>query len=131
MALLRHAYVTPRGIVLERPLRLMVSPFSPYGTAMQEAQPWTTNLMSLSKKQMDRIKALVEAAKAAKGTYGTVFNPRTGRLMPAIAAEVAARISGKLTPEERLKRRREAAAAYRLKKPHPAGYEELRAIVGF
>jgi len=116
MTVLREALVTPRGIVLVRPLRLMVSPFSKYGVALQTVQPWTGDPSKLSDAQIARTKALISAAKAAAGTYGTVINPKTGKPMPAIAAKVRDTITGKLTPEEKIRRRREAAKRYREKK---------------
>jgi len=116
MTVLKEARVTPRGIVLVRPLRLMMSPFSPHDVALQTTQPWVGHPERLSPAQIKRTKALIDAAKAAKGTYGTVFNPATGKMMPAIAAKVRDTITGKLTPEERIKRRREAAKRYREKR---------------
>ncbi len=113
MAVLREALVTPRGIVLVRPLRLMMSPFAKEGVALQTTQPWVGHPERLSPSQIDRTKALIEAAKGAKGTYGTVYNPKTGKMMPAIAKKVQETIRGKLTPEEKIKRRREFAARYR------------------
>jgi len=116
MTVLREALVTPRGIVLVRPLRLMMSPFSKYGVAMQTTQPWVGHPEKLSDAQIARTKALISAAKAAAGTFGTVLNPATGKMMPAIAAKVRDTITGKLTPEERVRRRREFAKRYREKK---------------
>lgn len=90
-----------------------MSPFSKYGVAMQQVQPWVGDPSKLSDAQIARTKALISAAKAAAGTYGTVINPKTGKPMPAIAAKVRDTITGKLTPEEKLRRRREAAKRYR------------------
>lgn len=130
MAVLRHALVTPRGIVLLRPLRLMYSPFSKHLCALQTVQPWVGDPSKLSDAQIARTKALIEAAKRAAGTYGTVMNPKTGRPMPAIAAKVAEIIAGKLSPEEKVKRRREAAAKYREKKKMRPEYIAYLARIG-
>jgi hypothetical protein len=130
MVLLKTALITPRGIVLERGLRLMMSPFHKLGVAMQTVQPWVGDPSKLSDKQIERTKALIEAAKAAAGTYGTVYNPRTGRMMPAIAAKVQEKVTGKLTPEEKVKRRREASKAYREKKRKRPEYLAYLARVG-
>lgn len=116
MAVLKEALVTPQGIVLVRPLRLMASPFSKHGVAMQTTQPWVGDPSKLSPAQIARTKALITAAKAAAGTYGVVYNPATGKMMPAIAEKVRDTITGKLAPEERVRRRREAAKKYREKK---------------
>jgi hypothetical protein len=116
MAVLKNALVTPRGIVLIKPLRLMMSPFAKEGVAMQGTQPWVGDPSQLSPAQIARTKALISAAKAAAGTYGVVYNPATGKMMPAIAEKVRDTITGKLTPEERVRRRREAAKKYREKK---------------
>lgn len=115
MVMLRGALVTPRGIVMPRPLRLMTSPFSEEGAALQLGQPWVGDPSKLTDAQIKRTKALIEAARAAKGTLGTVINPKSkrGAPMPAIAKKVAETISGKLSPEERLARRRAAAEKYR------------------
>lgn len=113
MAVLREALVTPRGIVLVRPLRLMMSPFSKEGVAMQITQPWVGHPERLSPNQIARTRALITAAKAAVGTFGVVFNPATGKMMPAIAAKVRDTITGKLTPEEKVTKRREMAKRYR------------------
>jgi hypothetical protein len=113
MAVLKEALVTPRGIVLVRPLRLLMSPFSKYGVAMQTTQPWVGDPSKLSLDQVKRTKALITAARAAAGTFGTVYNPATGKMMPAIAAKVRDTITGKLTPAERLEHRRAFAKRYR------------------
>jgi len=130
MVLLKNALVTPRGIVLTRPLRLMVSPFAKEGVALQNTQPWVGRPDLLSPDQIARTKALAETAKSLRGTYGVVYNPRTGRMMPAIAARVAEIIPGKLTPEERLSRRREAAARYREMKRARPEYQAWRLMAG-
>lgn len=122
--------ITPRGIELVRPLRLMISPFAKEGAAMQWAQPWVGRPDKLKPAQIKRTKALAEAAKAAKGTFGTVTNPKTGRPMPAIAAKVAETIAGKLAPEERLRRRREAARKYAEKKRRSIYYQRWKAMAG-
>jgi len=113
MTVLRNALVTPAGIVLVRPLRLMTSPFKKEGVALQITQPWVGDPSKLSDTQIARTKALITAAKAAVGTFGTVFNPATGRMMPNIAAKVRDTITGKLTPETRLEHRRASAKRYR------------------
>lgn len=125
MAVLKDALVTPRGIVLVRPLRLMMSPFAKEGVALQTTQPWVGDPSKLSPKQIERTKALTSAAKGAAGTFGTVLNPKTGKLMPAIAAKVRDTITGKLTPAARLRARRAAAkryAAARRKRPEYLAY---------
>jgi hypothetical protein len=123
MAVLRNALVTPRGIVLTRPLRLMVSPFRKEGVALQSCQPWVGNPAALSPDQIRRTAALIKAATAAKGTFGTVYNPATGRMMPAIAAKVRDTIEGKLTPETRIAHRRAFAERYRKSKRVRAEYQ--------
>jgi hypothetical protein len=123
MVVLRNALVTPRGIVLARPLRLMVSPFRKEGVALQTCQPWVGNPAALSPAQIKRTAALIKAAVAAKGTYGTVYNPKTGRMMPAIAAKVRDTIEGKLTPEERIAHRRMFSERYRKEKRVRAEYQ--------
>jgi hypothetical protein len=112
MAVLKEALVTPRGIVLVRPLRLLMSPFSKEGVALQTTQPWVGDPSKLSPAQITRTRALITAAGAAKGTYGTVHNPATGKMMPAIAAKVRDTISGKLDLGTKLAHRRAAATAY-------------------
>ena len=133
MALLRDALITPRGVALVRPLRLMVSPFKKEMVALQTAQPWVGNPAALSPAQIRRTVALTSAATAARGTFGTVFNPATGRMMPAIAAKVRETITGKIGPEERITRRRAAAARYaeaRRRRPEYLAYKALVAAVG-
>ena len=130
MAVLRYGVVTPRGIVLTRPLRLMSSPFAREGAALQTVQPWVDRPDLLSAAQIARTKALTDAARAARGTFGVVFNPTTGRMMPAIAGKVAATIAGKLSPEERIARRRAAAAAYAARKRTGAPYLAWKAMAG-
>lgn len=133
MAVLRHALVTPRGITMIRPLRLMVSPFKREMVALQTAQHWVGNPAALSPAQIRRTVALTSAATAARGTFGTVFNPATGRMMPAIAAKVRDTITGKISPEERIARRRAVAAAYReerRKRPEYIAYRVLVAAIG-
>lgn len=83
---------------------------------MQVTQPWVDRPDLLSPAQIERTRALSEAAMAARGTFGVVFNPATGKMMPAIAGKVRDTIAGKLTPEERIRRAREAAARYRARK---------------
>ena len=80
---------------------------------MQTTQPWVGHPERLSPSQTARTKALITAAKEAAGTFGVVFNPATGKMMPAIAAKVRDTITGKLTPEERAAKRRELAKRYR------------------
>lgn len=130
MAVLRYGVVTPRGIVLTRPLRLMSSPFAREGAALQTVQPWTDRPDLLSPAQIARTKALADAARGARGTFGVVFNPNTGRMMPAIAGKVAATISGKLSPTERLSRSRAAAAAAAARKRTGAPYLAWKAMAG-
>lgn len=97
---------------------------------MQASQPWVGRPDLLSPKQIARTKALTDAARAAKGTYGTVFNPATGRMMPALAGKVAETISGKLSPAERVSRARAAAAAYRARKRATAAYRKWKELAG-
>jgi hypothetical protein len=130
MTVLKEALVTPRGIVLERPLRLMMSPFAKEGVALQTTQPWVGDPSNLSPKQIARTKALIKAAKAAAGTYGKVYNPATGKMMPAIAAKVRDTIEGKLTPTERVEHRRAAAKASRERKRAKPGYLAYLAKLG-
>jgi hypothetical protein len=130
MAVLREALVTPRGIVLVRPLRLMMSPFAKEGVALQTTQPWVGDPSKLSPKQIARTKALITAAKGAAGTYGTVYNPATGKMMPAIAAKVRDTIEGKLSPTERVEHRRAAAKAYRERKRARPEYISFLARLG-
>ncbi|MEM2265515.1 MAG: hypothetical protein QW687_01600 [Candidatus Hadarchaeales archaeon] len=129
MTVLRQALVTPRGIVLPRPLRLMVSPFRREGVALQTCQPWVGNPAALTAAQVKRTAALIKAATAAKGTYGVVFNPRTGRMMPAIAKKVQETIEGKLTPEERIAHRRMFAERYRISRRARAEYQAYLEIL--
>jgi len=120
--------------VLVRPLRLMVSPFNKYGVAIQTCQPWVGDPSKLSEAQVKRTGELIKAAKAAAGTYGTVINPKTGKPMPAIAAKVRDTIAGKLTPEEKLRRRRAAAKRYReakRKRPEYIAYLALLKAAGY
>jgi hypothetical protein len=130
MAVLRGALVTPRGIVLPRPLRLMMSPFAAEGVAVQQTQTWVGRPDLLSPAQIARTRALTEAARAARGTYGVVTNPATGRPMPAIAAKVRDTISGRLSPEERIARRRAAAAKYREAERARPSYLAWKAMAG-
>jgi len=130
MAVLRNAVVTPRGIVMTRPLRLMSAPFAKEGAALQETQPWVGRPDLLSPAQIARTAALASAARAARGTYGTVFNPATGRMMPAIAGRVAETISGRLSPEARIAAARRAAEAGRARKQVGAPYLRWKAMSG-
>jgi len=130
MAVLREALVTPRGIVLVRPLRLLMSPFAKEGVAMQVTQPWVGRPDLLSPAQIARTKALITAAKAAAGTFGVVFNPATGKMMPAIAGKVRDTISGKLAPAERLEHRRASAKAYRARRRERPEYLAYLAKLG-
>lgn len=108
MVVVRDVVLTSKGLQLMRGIRVMSSPFSESGGAIQNVQPWVGHPAALSSEQLRRTSALTSAATGAKGTFGTTINPRTGRPMPAIAAKVRDTISGKLSPSEKLARRRAA-----------------------
>ncbi len=88
MVELKGARVTPDGIVLERGMRLMSSPFAASGAALQNLQPWVDNPQNLTDAQLETVGHLINAAKSNEGTTGTVENPRTGRPMPRMAQAV-------------------------------------------
>lgn len=129
MTVLREALVTPRGIVMPRPLRLMVSPFRVGQVALQRTQPWVGRPDLLSPAQLRRTKLLAETAKALRGTFGVGVNPKTGLPIPMIALKVGELIPEKLTPAERIRRKRAAAKAYREKLHERPAYQRWVELV--
>ena len=109
---------TKHGVyVTGKPVRVLISPFKAEGATVQTIQHWVGHPELLSDAQIARTAALAWCAQKHAGTYGTEFNPATGRPAPRIAMAVKREMEAQgwtyKSPEERAAARRAFSARNR------------------